>query len=117
MNSERRPLEMSRRILTWIGVFPVERKWQKLAQITLNLTLFVLVSVVSVGSAVCYLKFVSTDLEKSLYALAQIVAFTSAAYSIIVTYFIRHRFQPIFDGLYEICQTCKTLYRPWYSQK
>lgn len=110
MESSRKPLEMSRQLLTWVGVFAsVENtgKLKKLIYFSLSLFIFLALLSVSVSSAVFYCTFMAVDLEGSLYALAQITAFSSATYVIIVTFFVRHELRSIFDSLYQICQTSK----------
>lgn len=60
-----------------------------------------------VASIVFFIKFVSIDLEESLYAIFQIGASIVAVYIAIVAYFLQHKINGIFKGLTAIYGKCK----------
>lgn len=104
-------METNRRILMWVSLIPADKgisSIRKFASKLLCLSIFATVLSVSISSWAFYFKFVSIDLQKSLYAFAQIAAFTSMTYAIIVTFFIRHRFPAIFESLNKICETSES---------
>lgn len=111
MNVKNRPMDTNRRILMWVSVIPADKGTSTIKKIVykmLSLIIFVTVLSVSIASLAFYFKFASSDLQKSLYALAQIAAFTSMTYTIIVTFCIRHKVPAIFKSLYKICETSET---------
>lgn len=104
------PLETNRRLLTWVSVMQTDKDvgiLKRFAYKISGLIIFATCFSVTIASITYYLKLASTNLEKSLYSLAQIAAFTSMTYIIIVTFFIRNQIPSIFDGLYKICRTSK----------
>lgn len=112
MNVKNRPMETNRRILMWASVIPADKDTSSIKKIcckVLSLIIFTTVVSVSIASLAFYFKFAAIDLQKSLYALAQIAAFTSMTYAIIVTFCIRHRFPAIFESLYKICETSENV--------
>lgn len=69
MNLERKPLETSRRLLTFVGVFSTEKNTktvQKLVYFSFGLFIFLSVSSVTVASAIFYGKFLTVDLESNI---------------------------------------------------
>lgn len=111
--SKQRPMETNRRMLIWVSVIPAGKNVDTVKRIfykILSFGIFATVLCVSIASCAYYFKYASIDIQKSLYALAQIAAFTSMTYAIIVTFFIRRRFPPIFENLYKICEASKTLF-------
>lgn len=104
------PLETNRRLLTWVSVIPADENtniFMKFVYKISSLVIFATCFGVTIASVTYYLKLASTNLEKSLYSLAQIAAFSSMTYIIIVTFFIRNKIPTIFDSLYGICRMGK----------
>lgn len=105
-----KPLEMSRRLLTWLYLYPsTETSGNQKSVTCFAFTIAVYVATMSflVSSMAFFMKFVSTDLEESLYALFQIGGFSNTAYVITFAYFSHRRIAAIVDELTAIYNTCK----------
>lgn len=105
-----KPLVMNRRVLTWLCVFPLDEVTTRKGKLTcivfsfgVSLTIFSGLT----GSVVFFLKFMSTDLEESLYSLFQIAAIFSSANAIVVAFVMRHRIPKMFVNLTRIYEKCK----------
>lgn len=104
------PLVMNRRVLTWLCVLPLDEvttRKEKLTYIALSIGVILTIFSGLIGSVIFFLKFVSTDLEESLYALFQISALFSTANAIVVTAFTRHRIPAMFVNLMGIYEECE----------
>lgn len=60
-----------------------------------------------IASAIFFLKFVSVDLNQSLYAMFQIAAYTNVTYIYIAAFLLRHKITAVFDSLTEIYEESK----------
>lgn len=104
-----KPLVMNQRVLTWLCVFPLDEAAtmkEKLTCITFSIGVILTIFSGLTGSVVFFLKFVSTDLEESLYALFQIAAIFSTSNAIVVAVLMRHRIPAMFSNLTEIYEKC-----------
>lgn len=109
MKFQDKPINEIRQILIWISVIPADNdtKWQTIGYRILSLNIFIiLLSAAAASITFCY-KFISLDLEASLYSMAQISAFGAMIYTIIATFFIRHHIEALFDSLHTIYETSK----------
>lgn len=110
MKLKDKPIKEIRQILIWISVIPADNgtsKWQTIGYRICSFSIFAMLLSLTTASIFFCHKFMSIDLETSLYSMAQIAAFTAMIYTIIVTFFIRHDIEALFDGLYNICETSK----------
>lgn len=106
------PLKTSRRLLTWLYVVPVEKSssnWKKWACLMVGVGAYVATMSFLASSMAFFMKFVSIDLEQSLYALFQIGGFSNSAYVITLAYFSHRKIVAIFDNLSAIYNARKNL--------
>lgn len=103
------PLILSRQLLTWHCLCyekgsPV---WKQLIRIVLSASAF-LMNLSCVPTSILYvLKFLSVNLEESLYALFQVAACTSAAYVVAIAFRMRYRTANLFKMLEDIYNSRK----------
>lgn len=105
-----KPLVMNQRVLTWLCVFPMHESAamkEKLTCIVFSIGVILTIFSGLIGSVIFFLKFVSTDLEESLYALFQIAAIFSTSNAIVVAVQMRHRIPTMFKNLTTIYEKCK----------
>lgn len=102
-----RPLVTSQNVLTWLCVFATKsnKKYFYIA-----ITFLVIILILSgIFTSFTYLwKYISVDLDSSLYALFQVAGYSSAFYSTVVTAYMRHEIVAIFEKLSNIYKTSKT---------
>lgn len=106
------PLKTNRRILVWLCLCSeseTRSKFQK--SLSVLLTSIVVASfVVGLISSVTYLwRFLSIDLQGSLFALYQTVGFFDILYAFIVMFISRHKIEAIFNNLEQIYRDCEFL--------
>lgn len=102
-------LSMNRNVLIWIGMCSAgegTKKWQKIAFQLIGFTFFMLMVLSVIISGAFLVKFLSIDMEESLFAVFQIVIAGGTWYMIIFAYLLRKKFAAIFDGLQKIYDTC-----------
>lgn len=95
----------SQKMLTWICVYPADETVSKFKRATYAFAYaFILISNLCVlaSSVAFFLKYVSVDLEQSLYAVFQITAYGSMTYLIIVSFLLRSKIPLVFDDLAKI---------------
>lgn len=106
-----KPLVTIERALVWLCLCSPDKatsKWKMLVCAFLGLITFTSTLSDMLASVAFMLKFISIDMEESLYALFQIFGFGSITYAIIVTFFQRHRMRDLFRGLSKIYSASKT---------
>lgn len=107
------PLQTTRCVLTWLYLYPADQntnKWKKLAYIIVSLIVFI-VNVCGLAASVAFfMKFVSTDLEESIYALFQITGILPQIASMLVAFALRQKIFVIFEKLTTIYIECKGNY-------
>lgn len=108
---KKEPLIKYREFLVWYSVYPADEntpKWKKCAHI-MSSCLICFIHLIATECSVAYLiKYLSVDLEKSLYAILQIVACFSAFYACIVMWLTRQKVTKMFENLSKIYNKCKT---------
>lgn len=108
MNIE--PMVTSRRVLTWLNIYPVEEnssKWQKILYgIILSMDIFILTFFVTANAIFIY-KYVTVNFEYSLFAFYLITVEISMVCTVLMAYFIRHKIKNIFTKLMRIFDECK----------
>lgn len=103
-----KPLQTPQKIFVLFCVYPAyEVGWKKAA-----CGLFTVAMVISntcgfLSSAVFFIKYVSVDLESSLYALFTVFGFLISIYADLFVFFSRHTFYNVFTKLSDIYETSK----------
>lgn len=104
-----RPLEASQRVLTWLCVYPADEstsRWEKVTYVA-GYTSVLLGNIGNLAaSALYFVGYLQIDLEKSLYAVAQMAALASGVYIMGIALLLRHRIVIVFDGLVKIYEEC-----------
>lgn len=80
----------------------------KIAYIFFTFIGFLMTMVLIGGSVTFFLKFMKIDLEEALYALCQISVHSGVLYVYIVAFFLRRKFEAIFENLSKIYRTSKS---------
>lgn len=100
-----KPLKTNYRVLTWLCVCPPEESisWRKqLVYISLISTILIGFIIILMTSAAFLIENMSVDLEKSLYALAQIDTYFGITYTITMALFLRQEITGLFNSLSHI---------------
>lgn len=99
-------LELNRKIFILMWIIPnqneVESPLKRFANILFSFIVLTLVLSVTLSSIAYTLKFASIDLEKTLYAVFQISAYSSQFYMMIVSFRIWSKLAKLFPKLQEI---------------
>lgn len=107
------PLVSNQWVLMWLCVCPASESAsanKKVAYVAFTL-LFCITILSTVAANVTFvIKFISIDLEKSLYAFVYIIAFSGIIYVMIVALLYRHKINAIFVELSAIYKASK--FRP-----
>lgn len=106
------PLKSIQHGLHWLCVFPFDKNTnttKKMVYIFFISSIFFLHLCALAASAVFIFKFISIDMQRSVFALLQFGTFFSTTYSIIVAFFIREQIIGIFKKISEIYRASKTL--------
>lgn len=107
------PLKTAQRVLTWLCVYPADEsasKWMKLAYLICYLSVLLGNFGNLTAGAAYFVKYLSIDLEKALYAFSQMGALLTSAYIIVTLLLLRHRIVVVFDGLAKIYAECKYIF-------
>lgn len=99
------PLETNHLVLTWLCVFPPDEstsRLKRMAYTTFSLAIFGINAGSFFGSLAYFLKFMSVDLEQSLFAVVQMLGEVNMAYISIITYLLRHRITATYESLAKI---------------
>lgn len=99
------PLSTTRWVSTWLSMYPAPEdstEPQKIAYKACGLLVFLGPASFAMATLAFFLKYLSIDLESSLYALFQVLAFTSITYSFVVAFILRKKILLIFDQLSRI---------------
>lgn len=92
-------------VLTWFWVYNTEVETGKLMKILHafgGLSVFAIITSHAITSLLFFVEYISIDLEESLYALFQFVAFLGLVYVIVVVFSLRNRITTILTNLTEI---------------
>lgn len=103
-------LVTNRKILTWFCACPADpftSKWQKLAYKTFSILSCILLSSLIVSTAIFVGRFISSDLEESLYTIFQVTGTSPALYFTIAALNSQHKIAAIFENLSAIYNTSK----------
>lgn len=105
-----KPFSTNQQSLTWLCLYPVDETTsnrQKAAHIVFSVTNFIMLLSGLASSVAYFVKFASIDLEKSLYALLQIVTFTATLYALVIAFLLRHKIPALRENLSKIYDECK----------
>lgn len=104
------PLVTNRKVLICIGLYPANgaSTQSHLAHLALGVAMFLILVWSFVETVLFFLKFFSTDLELSLFALYQIFGLSSMLYVFIAAFLLRHKINEIFKILLNIYRACKS---------
>lgn len=100
-----KPLAISQWFLSWISVCPVEENMSKWKKVIFKIFPFVIIAGNLTGltsSTIFFVRYISVDLEGSLYALFQIAGQLNMTNAIIITFAFRHRLTTMFENLAKI---------------
>lgn len=99
------PLSTAKVVLTWLGAMPCDSDsgWlKKIASITCGFFAFVAQMCGLVACLSFVIKFISTKLEQSMFAISVSLAYLSLMYMILVALYLRPQMLAIFVELSEI---------------
>lgn len=105
------PLELLQKGLGWLCVFPsakADSTIDKIARVVFTIIVFFANLCALLASATFVYKFISTDMQRSLYALLQMGSFFIMTYTIVVAFFVRDKIIGIFEKLSEIYRASMT---------
>lgn len=100
-----KPLAMNQRMLALLCVLPIDEAAtikEKLACFLFSSVAIFTIYTSLTSSAVFFVKFVSIDLEESLYSLFQVASIFATANAIGIAALMRHRIPPMFANLTKI---------------
>lgn len=103
-------LATTKRIMTWLYMLPVNDKTSirnKIACIVIALTVYLANISGAITFFVYFWRFMSTDLDGSLFAILAFSGFGCIAYISMSSFFMRHKTSRIFDRLYGIQRNSK----------
>lgn len=103
-------LVTTQRVLSWVLICPAEEstnKWWKMVFKTFPVVLLATALTGLVASAAFFVKFISTDLEASLYALYQISGNSGVFHLITVSIHLHKQIAGIIDSLQQIYNQSK----------
>lgn len=103
------PLATNQRVLTWIGISPVNEMANKRDRILANVSPIVFIAVLVgaiIGSAVYFVKNVSVDMTSSLFAFFTFSALIATVYTFLTALVIRHKILVIFVKLSDFYKAC-----------
>lgn len=107
------PLHTTVQVLTWLCLLPPEKTINKWTKFGYHFTTFtvVTISLATLPTSVAYfLKFLYIDLEKTFYAIFQIIGIGLLDITILISYCLRHKITLIFDKLNGIYAESKRIF-------
>lgn len=107
-----KPLQTNQQVLTWLCVYLAKQntsKFKKILYIVFSVVVFLGYFNVLLASIAFFLKYASSSLEQSLYALFQISGDFGTVYMMLTAYTLRKQFKIIFDKLSNIYDACKNI--------
>lgn len=102
-------LATTQQVLTLLCICPIDdstKKWKKLFYIVFSITVLSILLTQIVASTVFMIKYLSVDLERTLYAVYQIFGWLPIFYSFIIALFLRREISALFIGLSGIYNEC-----------
>lgn len=105
-----KPLITNQRVFKWLCICPSEKndsKCQKSLYVMWSAFSVIWIIIGMIVSLSFFLKYVSTDLEASIYAIQQITGSSNFLYTFLNAFIFRHKILTIFTGLADIFEKCK----------
>lgn len=104
------PLETTQWMFVWLCVLPYKgpaNRWRKLLPRIIISSMILATSCGLTASSAYIMKYITVDLEGSIYALFQICANLPLANAVVVTYFMRLKIITLFKRISDIYNMCK----------
>lgn len=104
------PLDSLQDFLTWIFINPSDEtttKNRKIMYAAIGSVVFVFQIIGFAASLAYSMKFMSVDLEESVYCIFQIIALLTGAFSFLFSCISRRKIKVIFENLSDICNKSK----------
>lgn len=105
-----KPMAINKRVLIWLCMYPVDNPTNTRTKLFYVIfSFFIFASILSgfLSALTFFLKFVTINLEESLYAFFQVVACFSGIYMMIITILLlRSKMGEIFDEFFKIYDKC-----------
>ena len=106
-------LVTTQRVLTWYRICHANESttssWQKMLFSIFSVVCLIANACAVAASVTFLLKFISSNLEESLYALFQCAAYSNVVYIHIAAFLQRKKVTSVFESLTEIYETSKKL--------
>ena len=106
-------LVTTQRVLTWYRICHANESttssWQKMLFSIFSIVCLIANACAVAASVTFLLKFISSNLEESLYALFQCAAYSNVVYIHIAAFLQRKKVTSVFESLTEIYETSKKL--------
>lgn len=104
-----KPLATAQRILSWFCIRPFDEPstWKEIARVIFVVFLPISVFSCEVLSVLFFAKYISTDLNGSIFALLQIAIYFGLFYTMVAVAYSRRDLLAIFDSLAKIYDACK----------
>lgn len=109
-----KPLVTAKRMLTWLSVFPIDKNVSITKRLGyMSFTAIILTCLLSamISSSVFFVKYISIDLQQSLYAVLHLTLVVQALYMYAVIYRMRNKTKLAFEHLTNIYDQCKSSIR------
>lgn len=108
-----KPLVTNKGVMTLLCMLPFDEGTslrKRIACIAFSSFVFLANLAGLIASVAFIVKFNTSDLDRSLYALMHMFPFFAMAYSVFVIFFLRHRMGEVFRKLTEIYDACRNLF-------
>lgn len=105
-----KPLATAQSMLKWFCVWQFAEptsKWMKVANIIFTFSILLANVIGLLASVAFFLKFVSIDLETSLYGFFSVFGFAEAVYCVLFIIFSRHQIADVITKLAKIYEASK----------
>lgn len=105
--SKMKPLPTNKRVLTWLGIFPVSetaKRREKILFIVSPIAFITVLFIAIIGSAVFIVNNLSINMTATIYAFFDISSLIATAYMLLVGLVLRRKIKDIFtklSGFYE----------------
>lgn len=99
------PLKTNRHVLTWLCVFPPEEgttKKKRIAHVVFSLTIFGINAGSFFVSLAYFMKYMSIDLEQSIFAIVQMLGEVNMTYISVITFILRDEVSATYKSLSKI---------------
>lgn len=104
------PLALHQQMMTWMFISSSNKnlgKFQRTMHVAIGFTIFAGLIIGIIASFAYLIKYLSIDLERSLYTTFQLTTCGSAAYVFALACLSRHKIGALFNSLNDICNERK----------